>query len=76
MIDVYSKWRQDYLEENPDKQLFNWVGRGFGIFDKPMGAAISASRPEDPIITLGEKGKKIGVLVVLVALVLLTSNRE
>lgn len=67
MIDVYAKWRQNYLEENPDKQLFSWL----------FGGLKSIPAPQDPVITLGEKGKKMGMAVVaLVVLLLLASDRE
>lgn len=59
LLSKYAKWRYDYLEENPDKRLFPWIFGGF----KGIPA------PSEPIITLGEKGKGLLVLgLVLVAL--------
>lgn len=65
IIDLYSRWRKDYLEENPDKQLFNWISGSLG----------SIPTPQKPIVTLGEKGKKIGIFL-LIALVLLASSGD
>lgn len=65
VLRTYAQWREAYLEENPDKRLFSWLGGGIKAIPKP----------EEPIITIGEKGKKIQVLaIVALGLVLLASK--
>lgn len=63
----YARWREKYLQEHPEKRLFPWLSGGLG----------GLPTPEEPIITLGEKGKKIGTaLVIVLVLLALASMSE
>ena len=66
-LEIFARWRESYLEAHPEKRLFPWLTNPLSIEDPPSPGGI---------ITLGEKGKKIGALVALVAVLLLASHRE
>ena len=70
MLELYARWREEYLSAHPEKRLFPWLFRGV-----PM--------PEEPIITLTPKGEGIitdiknkGILVTLTILALLALSRN
>jgi len=58
-LKVYQRWRESYFQKHPEKRLFPWLK---GLVPEP---------PEEPIITLGEKGEEIKNKGILVALAIL-----
>jgi len=61
-LKVYARWREAFLRAYPQKRLF----------PEPL----EGSETSAPFITLGEKGKKIGLVVVALVIVLLASDRK
>ena len=59
-LKVYARVRESFLHLNPKKRLI----------PEPINDS------EAPFIAIGEKGKKIGVVVVALVILLLASNRE
>ena len=59
----YARWREAFLRAHPEKRLFP---------EYPEDTATS----DRGFISLGEKGKKIGGLVALVAIALLLSGSD
>lgn len=62
LIDVYARWREAFLRSHPERRLF----------------PESREDPETPtpFITVGEKGKKIGVVILALVALLALSNRK
>ena len=60
-LKIYARIRESYLRLNPRQRLI---------------PDYDPSDDDSAFITVGEKGKKIGVLVVALVVLLLLSNRE
>lgn len=56
----YARWREDYLTKNPEKRLFPWL----------FGGIKQIPRPKEPVITLGEKGKGLLILGLVLVVIL------
>lgn len=63
----YARWRETYLSAHPERRLFGWLSDPLDIEDPP---------PPPRILSLGEKGKKIGGMVALVVIVLILASRD
>ena len=61
-LEKYARWREDYLQKHPWKRLI----------PEPLKTAVR----DRAFITLGEKGKNIGILAVAVVVLLALAGRS
>ncbi|MBA7637898.1 hypothetical protein ES703_45547 [subsurface metagenome] len=65
LLKKYAEWRERYLTAHPDKRLGQWLWGGAGRLV-----------PDEPIIGLGEKGKKMVGIGVVAMIILLALGRS
>lgn len=62
-LKLYAKWREAFLRQYPQKRLIHHLGD-------------DANGTDEPVLTLGTKGKKIGAVMVALVILLLASDRK